>query len=105
MPPAATKKTDGNENGNGVVADDPLHYLPPGWTEEKYANATDEDWENQPDEVLERNMARMAVESAQTTAPPCPLSAPPTLPEADRTAVPPTPPTIQKPPALASTPW
>lgn len=35
------------------VADDEeaLRYLPPGWTEEKYANATDEDFENLPDDV------------------------------------------------------
>ncbi|PSK60599.1 hypothetical protein B9Z65_749 [Elsinoe australis] len=44
--------------------DDALHYLPPGWTEEQYQNATDEDFENLPDEVLERNMKRMAAESA-----------------------------------------
>ncbi|KAF2154795.1 hypothetical protein K461DRAFT_102381 [Myriangium duriaei CBS 260.36] len=44
--------------------DDPLHYLPPGWTEEQYQNATDEDFDNLPDEVLERNMKRMAAEVA-----------------------------------------
>jgi hypothetical protein len=33
---------------------DVLHYLPPGWTEEKYGNATDEDFENLPDDVSSR---------------------------------------------------
>lgn len=28
-----------------------LHWLPPGWTEKRYANATDEDWEAMSDEV------------------------------------------------------
>lgn len=34
-----------------MAEDDPLHYLPPGWTEEKYANATEADFESLPDEV------------------------------------------------------
>ncbi|OBT76557.1 hypothetical protein VF21_05372 [Pseudogymnoascus sp. 05NY08] len=37
-----------------------LRWLPPGWTEERYANATDEDWEVMSDELLELNMQRMA---------------------------------------------
>lgn len=28
-----------------------LHYLPSGWTEERYKNATDEDWESLVEEV------------------------------------------------------
>lgn len=28
-----------------------LRWPPPGWTEERYANATDEDWEVMSDEV------------------------------------------------------
>lgn len=34
-----------------MADDNPLHYLPPGWTEEQYRNATDEDFEGLPDDV------------------------------------------------------
>jgi len=38
--------------GPNMSDEEALHWLPPpGWTEEKYANATDEDWEALPDEV------------------------------------------------------
>ncbi|KFZ25272.1 hypothetical protein V502_00247 [Pseudogymnoascus sp. VKM F-4520 (FW-2644)] len=36
-----------------------LRWLSPGWTEERYANATDEDWEVMSDELLELNIQRM----------------------------------------------
>ncbi|OBT77020.1 hypothetical protein VF21_02882 [Pseudogymnoascus sp. 05NY08] len=40
-----------------------LCWLPPGWTEEKYASATDEDWETLSDDLLELNMQRMAAQA------------------------------------------
>ncbi|KFY81513.1 hypothetical protein V500_11340 [Pseudogymnoascus sp. VKM F-4518 (FW-2643)] len=42
--------------------------FPPGWTEEKYANATDEDWEALPDELLELNMQRMVTQGHRNFA-------------------------------------
>jgi hypothetical protein len=37
--------------GPKLSDEEALHWLPPGWTEETYANATDEDWEGLSDEV------------------------------------------------------
>lgn len=37
--------------GAEMSEEEALRWLPPGWTEEKYASATDEDWEALLDDV------------------------------------------------------
>jgi hypothetical protein len=35
-----------------MAKDTVLTYLPTGWTEEKYKNSTDDDWEDLPEHVI-----------------------------------------------------
>ncbi|KFZ17231.1 hypothetical protein V502_04663 [Pseudogymnoascus sp. VKM F-4520 (FW-2644)] len=44
--------------GPDVSDEEALHWLPPKWTEEKYADATDEDWETMPDENIDDGFAK-----------------------------------------------
>lgn len=44
-------KMAGTDTTSMADDEEALRYLPPGWTEEKYANATDEDFDSLPDDV------------------------------------------------------